>query len=79
MAAQTAKVNLPFTLKFATPASENSFTTREVVEALKYDAKQQVNLASTNPSLAYSTCSKDSKTTSTFMGSDWDRDTSKDD
>lgn len=73
------KVNLPFTLKFATPVDKASFTTKEAVEALKYDAKQQVNLASTNPSMAFTTCNQESKSTSAFIGRDWDTDRGKDD
>jgi hypothetical protein len=80
MAAQTAKVNLPFTLKFATPVNKASFTTKEAVEELKYDAKQQLNLASVNPSMAYSACSQDSKSTGGRMvNQDWDTDRTKDD
>jgi hypothetical protein len=70
----------PFTLKFATPVNKASFTTKEAVEELKYDAKQQVNLASVNPSMAFSTCSQDSKSTpGGLLDKDWDTDRTKDD
>ena len=69
---------VPFTLNFATPAKISSFTTQEEVDKMGYDPTLQVNLSTMNPQMG-SRSTKDSKSTSAFIGRDFDRDQQNDD